>query len=91
MGGMGRWASFGLRRLRDRDAKGKGWCLERAGIEGRKVAFRGGEGRVGKVVWGSSDGKGLIVRWLQRCAKNGVYGRGAGRGEKKRVYLGEEC
>ena len=55
------------------------------------MAFRGGEGRVGKVVWGSSDGKGLIVRWLQRCAKNGVYGRGAGRGEKKRVYLGEEC
>ena len=55
------------------------------------MAFRGGEGRVGKVVRGSSDGKWLIVRWLQRCAENGVYGRGTGRGGKKRVDLGEGC
>ena len=43
----GRWACFGLRGLRYRDAKGKGWSLERAGIVGRKMAFR----RVGWRVW----------------------------------------
>ena len=48
-GWRGRWACFGLWGLRYRDAKGKGWSLERAGIEGRKMAFRGGEGRVEKV------------------------------------------
>ena len=40
---MGRWACFGLRGLRDRGAKGKGWRFERAEIEGRKMALRGGE------------------------------------------------
>ena len=58
---------------------------------GRKVAFRGGEGRVGKVVGGASDGKWLIVRWLQKRAEKGVFGRGAGCGGKKRVDLGEGC
>ena len=55
------------------------------------MTFRGGEGRVGKVAWGSPGGKELIVRWLQKRAEKGVYGRGAGRGGKKRVDLGEEC
>ena len=48
-GWRGRWACFGLRGLRYRGAKGKGWSLGRAGIEGRKMAFRGGEWSVWKV------------------------------------------
>ena len=51
-GWRGRWACIGLRGLRDRGSKGKGWSLERAGIEGRKMAFRGGEWCVWKVAWG---------------------------------------
>ena len=90
-GWRGRWACFGLRGLRDRGAKGKGWSFERAGIVGRKMAFRGGEGRVEKANWGSSGGKWLVVRRLQWRAENGVFGRGAGRNGKKRVDLGEEC
>ena len=87
----GRWACFGLRGLRDREAKGKGWSLERAGMEGRKMAFRGWEWCVWKVARGSFDGKWLMVRRLQWRAENGVFGRGAGRNAKKRVDLGEEC
>ena len=64
-GWLGRWACFGLRGLRDREAKGKGWSLERAGIEGRKMAFRGGEWCVWKVARGSSEDKWLNVRRLQ--------------------------
>ena len=91
-GGLrGRWACFGLRGLRDRGAKGKGWSLERAGIVGRKMAFRGGEWCVWNVARGSFDGKWLMVRRLRKCAENGVFGRGAGRNGKKRVDLGEEC
>ena len=51
-GWRGRWACIGLRGLRDRGAKGKGWSLERAGMEGRKMAFRGGEWSVWKVARG---------------------------------------
>ena len=87
----GRWACFGLRGLRDREAKGKGWSLERAEIVGRKMAFRGGEWSVWKVARGSSEDKWLNVRWLQWRAENGVFGHGAGRDGKNRVDLGEEC
>ena len=90
-GWRGRWACIGLRGLRDRGAKGKGWSFERAGIVGRKMAFRGGEWSVWKVARGDSDDKWLNVRWLQWRAENGVFGRGAGRNGKKRVDLGEEC
>ena len=64
-GWRGRWACFELRGLRDRGAKGKGWSFERAGIEGRKMAFRGGEWCVWKVAWEGLDGKWLGVRRLQ--------------------------
>ena len=90
-GWLGRWACFGLRGLRDREAKGKGWSFERAGIVGRKMAFRGGEWSVWKVARGDTEGKWLNVRRLQWRAENGVFGRGAGRNGKKRVDLGEEC
>ena len=87
----GRWACIGLRGLRDRGAKGKGWSLERAGIVGRKMAFRGVGWRVWKVARGPFDGKWLMVRRLRKCAENGVFGRGAGRNWKNRVDLGEGC
>ena len=90
-GRRGRWACFGLRGLRDRGAKGKGWSLERAGIVGRKMAFRGGEWCVWNLAQGSAEDKWLNVRWLQWRAENGVFGRGAGRNGKNRVDLGEEC
>ena len=90
-GWRGRWACFGLRGLRDRGAKGKGWSFERAGIVGQKMAFRGGEWCVWKVAWGYSEGKWLNVRWLQWRAENGVFGHGVGRDRKNRVDLGEEC
>ena len=64
-GWRGRWACIGLRGLRDRGAKGKGWGLERAGIEGRKMAFRGGEWCVWKVAREGLDDKWLGVRRLQ--------------------------
>ena len=70
------------RKGRDREAKGKGWSLERAGIEMRKMAFRGGEGRVGNVERRHSDDKRLNDRQLRKCAENGVFGRGAGRDGK---------
>ena len=57
----------------------------------RKMAFRGGEGRVGNVERRHSDDKWLNDRQLRKCAENGVFGRGAGRGGKKRVDWGEEC
>ena len=63
-----------MRKVRDRGAEGKGWGLERAGIEVRKMAFRGGE-------WGDWDdgvgslcGKGLIVKRLQKCARMAYLG-----------------
>ena len=90
-GWRGRWACIGLRGLRDRGAKGKGWCFERAEIEGRKMAFRGGEWCVWKVAREGLDSKWLVVRQLRKCAENGVFGRGAGRNGKKRVDLGEGC
>ena len=40
---MGRWACFEGRGLRYRASKGKRWSLERAGMEGRNMAFRGAE------------------------------------------------
>ena len=61
----GRWACIGLRGLRDRGAKGKGWSLERAGIVGRKMAFRGGEWCVWRVAREGLDSKWLVVRRLQ--------------------------
>ena len=64
-GWRGRWACIGLRGLRDRGAKGKGWSLERAGIVGRKMAFRGGEWCVWKVAREGLDSKWLVVRRLQ--------------------------
>ena len=64
-GRRGRWACIGLRGPRYRGAKGKGWSLERAGMEGRKMAFRGGEWSVWKVAWEGPDCKGLVVRRLQ--------------------------
>ena len=64
-GWRGRWACIGLRGLRDRGAKGKGWSLERAGIVGRKMAFRGGEWSVWKVAREGLDSKWLVVRRLQ--------------------------
>ena len=87
-GWRGRWACIGLRGLRDRGAKGKGWSLERAGIVGRKMAFRGGEWCVWKVAREGSDGKWLVVRQLRKCAENGVFGRGAGRDGKKQCRFG---
>ena len=48
---MGRWACFGLRGLRYRAAKGKRWSLERAGMEGRNMAFRGAEWGVWDTEW----------------------------------------
>ena len=64
-GWRGRWACIGLRGLRDRGAKGKGWSFERAGIVGRKMAFRGGEWCVWKVAREGLDSKWLVVRRLQ--------------------------
>ena len=55
------------------------------------MAFRGVEGRVGNVERRHSDDKRLNDRQLRKCAENGVFGRGAGRGGKKRVDWGEEC
>ena len=64
-GRRGRWACFELRGLSARGAKGKGWGLERAGMEGRKMAFRRVGWRVWKVARGDSDDKWLNVRRLQ--------------------------
>ena len=64
-GRRGRWACIGLRGLRDREAKGKGWSLERAEMEGRKMAFRGGEWCVWNLAQGAAEDKWLNVRWLQ--------------------------
>ena len=55
------------------------------------MAFRGVEGRVGNVERRHSDDKLLNDRQLRKCAENGVFGRGAGCGGKKRVDWGEEC
>ena len=55
------------------------------------MAFRGGGGGVGDVERRRSDGERLNDRQLRKCAENGVFGRGAGRGGKKRVDWGEEC
>ena len=50
---------------------------------GAKHGFSwGGMGRVGYRI-GSLGGKWLNVRLLQKCAKNGVFGCGVGRGGKK--------
>ena len=58
---------------------------------GAKHGFSwGGMGRVGYRI-GSLDGKRLNVRRLQKCAENGVFGRGAGRDGKNRVDSGEGC
>ena len=64
-GRRGRWACIGLRGLRDREAKGKGWSFERAGMEGRNMEFRGGKWSDWKVAREGLDGKWLVVRWLQ--------------------------
>ena len=63
-----------MRKVRDRGAEGKGWSLERAGIEVRKMAFRGGEWGVGNVGMGPSGDKRLIVRRLQKCARMAYLG-----------------
>ena len=55
------------------------------------MAFRGGEGRVWNVERRHSDDKWLNDRQLRKCAENGVFGRGAGRGGKNSVDWGEEC
>ena len=59
-GRRGRWACIGLRGLRDREAKGKGWSFERTGIVGRKMAFRGGE----RYVWNVARGLRKVKGWL---------------------------
>ena len=90
-GRCGRWACIGLRRLRDRGTKGKGWSLERAGIEGRKMAFRGGEWSVWNLAQGLRKVKGWLLGGCNDALRMAYLDAGRGATGKNRVDLGEEC
>lgn len=90
-GWRGRWACIGLRGLRDRGAKGKGWSFERAEIVGRKMAFRGGERCVWNVARDLRKVKGWLSVGCNDALRMAYLDAGRGATEKNSVDLGEEC